>query len=511
MFKHSLIPVLLLLLRVPGDSVGFQPRPTTARPLMMGEWADIAILRDGSDYYLAQSSGDYYPGIPIWHSKNLRDWKLLTYAVWNPQPHNLWVTDLAKDASGFHLQYGIASTGGGHILSARSILGPWSDPKPTGLPPDGVLAESSSGERFLFSSGYRIVPLKPGSFEAAGPALDQPKWPVPEDLAIECLCPEAPKVLMKDGWWHLLMAAGGTFGPSTSHMVLSARAKHPEGPWELSPYNPVTRTFSRHEPWWSKGHAQLIDGPDGNWFLIEHGILKDFRSLGRATLIEPVEWTPDGWFRVKESWPKGWEGPARVDLPFSDEFEGDALGLQWQFHKRFDRSRFELGGGKLLLAGRGADAGSSEPLTIQARHRAYQIEADIRVEGTGRAGLMLFRRPGSYLGYSISADGVLRRELAGHQKYRRQYEPKIGTARVTLRIVNDWQDVRFYYRSEDGWKILQPGMEVSHGVSDPWNLRPALFATEGARAAVESFRYTPLETDEQFHRWLLKQAERQAP
>ncbi len=475
-------------------------RPAAARPLMIGEWADIAVLRDCRDYYLAHSSGDYYPGIPIWHSTNLKDWKLLTYAVWKPQPHSIWVTDLAKDEAGFHLQYGIASSGGGHVLSAASIKGPWIDPRPTGLPPDGVLAQKNPRERYLFSSGYRIVPLEPGGFKAAGPAFDQPKWPIPEDLAIECLCPEAPKVLVKEGWWHLLMAAGGTFGPSTSHMVLSARARDPRGPWEFSPHNPVSRTLSRDDPWWSKGHSQLIEDPAGNWFLIGHAILRNFRSLGRATIIEPVEWTREGWFRLASTWPHGWETPARVDLELSDEFDKSELGMQWQFHQNYDRTRFKLDQGSLVLQGRGEHPGVSQPLTIQARHRAYEIEAEIEVSGEGRAGLMLFRRPDSYLGYSIQEDGKLHRELAGHTRYRHQYEPAAGSSKAVLRIVNDRQDVRFYYRTGGEWKILQPGMEVSSAVSTPWNLRPALFVTGSARARINWFRYKPLETDAQLHR-----------
>lgn len=500
-----------------------------AKPLIIGEWADISILKDGDTYYLGHSSGDYYPGLPIWMSKDLKSWKLLSYAVREAQQHQLWATDLAKDASGFHIQFGIGSQGG-HITSAQTVLGPWSTPRPTGLPPDGILASDGKGNRHHFSSGYRVVPLKPNVYEAAGEEWAQPRWPIPEDRGIECLCPEAPKVLVRNGYWYLLMAAGGTFGPSTSHMVLAARARDPRGPWKMSPHNPISRTMSREEPWWSKGHAQLVEDPEGNWFAISHAIMKNFRSLGRATIIEPVEWTDDGWFRIASKWPAGWEKPVRVDLPLSDEFDGPELGLQWQFHKAFEPNRFRFENGGLILGGRGRGAGDSLPMTIQPRHRAYIIETEVELLGAGMAGLMLFSRPESHVGYGITDDGQLVRALAGHKNYFHQYQPKLKSRRISLRIVNDQQDVRFYYKTPAGewsevraygrdgkpgaadhripgdqWMVLQPGLDVSMAASSPWNVRPSLFVAGAGEARFEYFRYQPMESDEELERWLREQ------
>jgi beta-xylosidase len=499
------------------------------KPLVIGEWADISIVKDGDTYYLGHSSGDYYPGLPIWASKDLKSWNLVTYAIRETQPHPLWTTDLAKDSSGFHIQHGIGSLGG-HITSAPVITGPWSAPRPTNLPPDGILADGGKGNRYHFGSGYRIVPLKPNVYEAAGTEWAQPRWPIPEDKGIECLCPEAPKVLVRNGYWYLLMAAGGTFGPSTSHMVLAARARDPRGPWEMSPYNPISRTLRRNEAWWSKGHGQLIEDPRGDWFMITHAIMKNFRSLGRASIIEPIEWTQDGWFRVATKWPEGWEEPIHVDLPLSDEFDGPELGMQWQFHKAFEPKRFRFENGGLILGGRGGTAGDSMPMNVQPRHRAYVIETEVELHGEGIAGLMLFSRPESHVGYGINHDGQLLRVLAGHKNYFHQYQPKLQSRRVSLRIVNDQQDVRFYYKTPAGewselrangrdgkpgaadhripggqWMILQPGLDVSMAASSPWNVRPSLFVAGAAEARFEYFKYEPLESDEELERWLKSQ------
>ena len=123
-------------------------------------------------------------------------------------------------------------------------------------------------------------------------------WPVPPDTRMECVCMEAPKLMEHNGYFYLNVAEGGTGGPATSHMVVSARSRHAEGPWEFSPYNPIARTVSRDERWLSVGHGRLVDTPDGKWFMTVHAYENGYRALGRQLLLLPIEWTADGWFRV---------------------------------------------------------------------------------------------------------------------------------------------------------------------------------------------------------------------
>jgi xylan 1,4-beta-xylosidase len=78
-------------------------------------------------------------------------------------------------------------------------------------------------------------------------------------------------------------------------MVITARAPSLRGPWEHAPNNPQVRTWTRDEKWWSRGHASLIEGPSGDWWLISHGYENGYWTLGRQCLLEPVRWRPDGW------------------------------------------------------------------------------------------------------------------------------------------------------------------------------------------------------------------------
>ena len=123
-------------------------------------------------------------------------------------------------------------------------------------------------------------------------------WKIPREWTIECFCMESPKLVKHGDYYYLTVAEGGTAGPATSHMVISARSKTPLGPWENSPYNPIERTKDNTEKWWSKGHATLFEDIKGNWWIIFHAYENGHYNMGRQTLMQPVEWTNDGWFKT---------------------------------------------------------------------------------------------------------------------------------------------------------------------------------------------------------------------
>jgi beta-xylosidase len=463
---------------------------------MVGDWADIAVCRDGLDYYLTQSSGLYRPGALLWHSRDLRRWVPVGHAV-REFDACIWVTDLVKLDGRWHLLFlkNFDWQSGGHVVTADRIDGPWSEPRPSGLHPDCVIGEDEDGGRYAFLGRGYVCRLRPGTIEPA----EEPRrvfdgWLFPEDWAVEMYpCLEAPKITRRAGRWHLLYAQGGTFGPATSHMVISARSRSAYGPWELSPHNPLIRTWSRDEGWWSKGHGELVEAPDGRWYCILHGIRRGQKSLGRCTLMEPIEWTDEGWPRVPDEPPADWDQVRPSVLPLSDEFAGPGLGVQWQAWERMDTERIEVGAGVLALDGAGSDPGASHPLTVQPMHESYTVETEVEVGPGGETagGLMLFAAPDRYIGTALGPDGVVRRVQAGHKRYPWATDPAAGATRVGLRIVNDRQDARFYYRVGEGeWRIIQPSMDVSFATSTWYNLRPALFACGDGAARFHGFRYT---------------------
>jgi beta-xylosidase len=193
------------------------------------------------------------------------------------------------------------------------------------------------GARFLYLSGGSLVKLAEDGLSTIGePEPGYKGWQYPKEWSTECFCLESPKSTVKDGYFYQIVAQGGTAGPATSHMVVAGRSRSPHGPWENSPYNPIVHTNNRSERWWSQGHGTLVDDINGNWWIMYHSYEKYFQTLGRQTLLLPIEWTKDHWFRV----PLNVKSNNSILKPagantvkadgLSDDFSGTQLGLQWQ-------------------------------------------------------------------------------------------------------------------------------------------------------------------------------------
>jgi beta-xylosidase len=351
-----------------------------------------------------------------------------------------------------------------------------------------------AGQRFLMFGGGKVAPLEAGGTRLVGEKVKaQQPWPIPADWAVECDCLESPRVERRGEWFYMMAAQGGTFGPATAHMVIAARARHPLGPWENAPQNPLIHTYSRAEAWWTKGHGDLIEGPGGQWWCVLLGHRAQHRTLGRCTIIEAIEWTADDWPRVAKTWPAGWKG-AHVGLPLSDAFDGPKLGLQWQFYGSIDPQRFRFENGALVLEGRGASAGESEPLCVMPRDEAYQVEAELQLEGDARAGLMLFASPELHLGLELAAGGTVRRISPGLKTYAWTKDIAHDSRRIAFRITNHHEDVTLAYRGTDGaWHPLTPAYAIDRMGDALSGVRAALFVHGSGRARFHSFTYRALQ------------------
>ena len=151
-----------------------------------------------------------------------------------------------------------------YVVHAASMRGPWSEPIDLNLPahidPGHIVGED--GKRYLFLSGGDRVKLKDDGLATDG-AVEHvyDPWRYPDDWVVESFSPEGPKVLRHGKYFYMVTAVGGTAGPPTGHMVIAARSKSINGPWENCPANPLVRTTDAREKWWSRGHASLVEGP----------------------------------------------------------------------------------------------------------------------------------------------------------------------------------------------------------------------------------------------------------
>ena len=482
-------------------------------PIMPGDYPDPSILKDGDDYYMTHSSFDATPGLIIWHSRDLVNWAPIGSAL--PRPlGTVFAVDIAKHNGRYYIYIpfmrapwskGLADFANIYVIHADSMAGPWSEPidlKIGGLidPGHGV---GEDGKRYLFLSGIRRVPLTDDGLATAGPvepAYDG--WKYPDNWQTEAYSLEGPKLFRRGGWFYLVSAVGGTAGPATSHMVIIARSRSIKGPWVNCPHNPIVRTRSDKEAWWSRGHATMIEGPRGGWYLVYHGYENGYRTLGRQTLLEPVQWGADGWPRALGGdlglalpMPTGKAGKP-INLPRSDDFTKPAFGTRWTFYGASpdEAARAKVGDGVLEMAAKGTSPADCSPLTQIVGDHAYEITVTLDLDEGVQGGLLLFYNDRLFVG--LGHDGArMTTWRGGHASFWQ--EPAPATRHIHLRIVNDHHIVSQYY-SLDGknWTRHAIRSETSgyqaNTIDDLTQLRPALYACGKGKARFSNFGYRAL-------------------
>lgn len=493
---------------IEGQRQADQGDGTYLNPIIAGDHPDPTVLKDGSDYYLTYSSFYSYPGLVIWHSTDLVNWRPLGPALHKPLG-TIWAVDLCKHDGKYFIYIPAAPDGNAwsiYAIWADRIDGPWSEPvdlRISGcIDPGHIVGED--GKRHLFVNGIRKIGLRDDGLATDGP-LEQAyqPWRYPDDWVVENFAPEGPKLLRRGKWFYLVTAVGGTSGPVTGHMVIAARSASVHGPWQHCPHNPLVRTLGTAEPWWSRGHATLVEGPAGDWWMVYHGYENGHRTLGRQTLLEPIEWTDDGWFRARGgdlskplAKPKGGKsGPAGQAL--SDDFKRDRFGVQWAFHDPApdEMARVRYGARGLRIAGRGASPADSHPLTCGVGDRNYEVELAMELEGQAEAGLLLFYNHKAFVGLGFTPELVKTFEYAEEQSWMRA---KRATTSVRVRLTNDEHVVTFRYSHDNGrtWVLHGLRMEVSgihHNVFGGFlSLKVGIYSAGSGAVVLRDFTYRAL-------------------
>ncbi|HXG81642.1 MAG TPA: family 43 glycosylhydrolase, partial [Sphingomicrobium sp.] len=449
-----------------------------------------------------------YPGLIIWHSRDLVSWRPITAAL-TRNIGNVFACDLTKHAGRYFIYIPAALEGSGFRIFttwADRIEGPWSDPVELGISdcidPGHIVGED--GKRYLFVNGIRKVRLTDDGLAAAGPLEPAySPWRYPEDWVVENFAPEGPKLQRHGDYFYLITAVGGTSGPPTSHMVIAARSKSIHGPWEHCPHNPLVRTRSKGEPWWSRGHASLVEGPAGDWWMVYHGYENGFRTLGRQTLLEPIEWTSDGWFRAKGGdlsrplpIPKGAEaGPS--GMPLSDDFSRNRFGAQWNFHATAgnEARRASYGTGGLTIAASGSSPIDSAPLTCIVGDRSYEAEVTVEIDAEAEGGLLLFYNHKGFVGVGIDGRNLKVFAAAEEQAWMRA---RLEQRSIRLKVTNDEQIATFRYSADEGksWKLVDLRMDVTgYNQNTFWGflaLRIGLYSAGKGQVRFSDFRYRAL-------------------
>lgn len=475
-------------------------------PVLSGDHPDPTIIRDGDVWYMTFSSFESYPGLVIWKSPDLVNWTPLTAAL-TTNIGSVWAPELVKHQGRYYLYIParFPDRRSIYVIHADHIEGPWSEPIDLNLPRhiDPGHAVGEDGRRYLFLSGGDRVALSDSGLSTVGEVSHvYDPWKYPDDWVVEGFAPEGPKVMRRGEWFYLITAVGGTSGPPTGHMVIAARSKSIHGPWENAPNNPIVRTWSAHEKWWSRGHATLVEGPGDNWWMVYHGYENGFWTLGRQLLLDPVMWRKDGWFEA-EGGDLSNPIPKPIDIPhaphgvqLSDDFATDRIGLHWAFHAPgpMEAARRVWSPGLLRLKASGGTPTDSRPLTFICGDLAYEVIADIEIDEGAEAGLLLFYSPRLYCGLGFNARGLVMHRV-GQQ--RNGAAPGDFGRRMEIRVVNDRHIVTLSTRTPgQAWTRYGVRMEVSgYNHNTAWDflsLRPAIYCAGRGEARIRNVTYRSL-------------------
>jgi xylan 1,4-beta-xylosidase len=338
-------------------------------PVLPGFHPDPSILRVGSDYYIATSTFEWYPGVRLHHSTDLLDWRPLGGVLTERRLLDLtgtadscgvWAPNLTYADGLFHLLYtNVATFASGYwdpqnyLVTAPRPEGPWSDPVVLhGRGFDASLFHDDDGSTWMLSM---VADWRPGRDRFAGISIqrydrDARRLVGPERMIYQGTAAgltEAPNVYRRDGWYYLVTAEGGT---SWTHQAVVARSRDLFGGYEVDPAGPLLTSSGRPDLALQKaGHGSLVETPAGEWY-VAHLVGRPYTPmgrcvLGRETALQRVEWTADGWPRVRDGVPaEEVPAPAGVVLPAvrpvsseqaeDDHFDGPALGPNWSTLRR---------------------------------------------------------------------------------------------------------------------------------------------------------------------------------
>lgn len=467
--------------------------------ILRGDYPDPSIMRDGEDFYMTHSPFVYAPGFLIWHSRNLTDWEPIC-RVKIDCSRSMMAPDILKHNGKYYIYYP-SSYAEIFVITADNIRGPWSEPVKLnmdikGIDPGHVVGED--GKRYLFTNNGWITPLSDDGLAVTGKSKKvYDGWEYPAEWETEGMYLESPKLIFKDGYYYMTSAEGGTAGPATSHMCVMARSKSVFGPWENSPYNPLVHTYEASEPWWSKGHGTLIDDAQGNWWMVYHAYANGYHTLGRQTLLEPMEYKADGWFATKEGCVAEFtDVTPNHTMKLNDDFESPNLGLQWMLWDEDALDKLILEDSSLIIPAKGSTPADGRILLMTPEDQYYMTEVEIETDRRNKGGLVLFYNTKAFAG--IMSDGknfFVYNDATASKKVPN----RIGN-RFKARILNRGNKVSMQVKGMDGdWISLSEGVDVSAMNHNNYNgflaLRVGLLSAGKGSARFRTFRYCNTDTD----------------
>ncbi len=475
-------------------------------PILAGYYPDPSICRVGDDYYLINSSFAHFPGIPIFHSKDMVNWKQIGHVITRPDQLNydklgitrgIFAPAISHHNGTFYVICTMVDAGGNFIMTAKDPAGPWSDPiwlEFDGIDPsiffddDGrawIVNNGNPPDNKPLYSGHRAIWIQ--EFDLKNNKMIGPRSIIVNggvDLSTKPVWIEGPHLYKRNGWYYLCCAEGGT---SNYHSQVILRSRSVTGPFEPWDKNPILTqrnldNNAKHAVTCT-GHADLEIGPDGNWwsvFLACRPYAPNRWATGRETFLLPVTWTDDDWplilppgervpYVVKAPVPSApiSQAPFTGNFTWTDEFDSAPLSQQWIMIRTPKETWWKLANGKLLLTPRNerlSGKGNPSYWGRRVQHSKYEASTKLAIPTTR----------GTSAGLAISQNETHTYYFAAQRTegglsvfVEVQNGPKPQTLvtgllpadakDIELRITGEEQTFSFSYRLGSGeWKELLP-------------------------------------------------------
>ncbi|MEJ0060798.1 MAG: glycoside hydrolase family 43 protein [Terricaulis sp.] len=488
-------------------------------PILPGFNPDPSIVRVGEDYYIATSTFEWFPGVQIHHSRDLKNWRLLSRPLTRasqlnmlgePDSCGVWAPCLTYADGLFWLiytdvkRYGRTSVGGAsgaslrdfhnYLVTCPTIDGEWSDPiylNSSGFDPS--LFHDDDGRKYLANM---LWDHRPGNNRFAGIVLQE--YSVAEQKLIgkrELIfkgtplgLTEAPHIYKRGGYYYLIVAEGGTMW---GHAVTMARSRALTGPYELHPDTTIMTARNRPDaPLQRAGHADLVETPAGETYMVYlcgRPLKNRGRCvLGRETTIQKMAWGEDGWLRTLDG-----EGAPHLETPAPDlaehafapaparvEFDDGVLPIDFQWLRSpYPDELFSLRArpGHLRLYGRETVGSQYRQSLVARRWQAQCFSASTLVEFEPEhyqqmAGLICYYGGTKFHYLYVSHDENVGKHLRvmsalPDSTQGDAFTPPIALPsgkRVELRVEVDEERLYFAYRIDSGaWSVLPQVFDAS--------------------------------------------------
>lgn len=482
-------------------------------PVLQGCYPDPSICRKGDDYYLVCSSFAMVPGAPIFHSKDLVNWRQVGHVL--DRPSQLHVSDrgtsqgMMAPAISYNPAndtfYMITTVDGNFVVKAKDPAGPWSDPIRLGFSGiDPSLFFDDNGKAYIVHNDAPSYPLWDGHRVIR-------MWEY--DVERDCLVVgpdhvivnggtkfhkkpfwiEAPHIYKKDGKYYLMCAEGGT-GDTHSEVVFMS--DNVEGPYVEAPSNPVlTQRYldpARKDKVDWAGHSDIVQGPDGKWYGVFLAIRPNVNGrtvIGRETFILPVDWSgtwpvfENGLIPIesKLKLPEGVVSRRGEDgfLPqgnfgYHDNLTADTLDYRW-FGLRTPLSEVSrLTGKGLQLIPNEFNIADKRPLSAawtRQIHNDFSFSADMVYKprgGKDLAGLACIQSNRYNYVFGVTRldkkDYIVLQRTADGKSSIVASRPLDFNGEITLRVTADADKYRFSYSLDGGGHYTDLGSPQSDDI-----------------------------------------------